>query len=94
MARKTPEKDKNELLEHKNNTTDEMKTDAKQDLGEAAISSEEEKSRSIFPFLMPPFRGFYNPTNLQSSNQFDILRNSNLLPSYSGRDLETKTSLR
>jgi len=83
LARKTPEKDKNEV-EHKNNTTDETKTDAKQDLGEATISSEEEKSRSIFPFLMPPFRGFYNPTNLQSSNQFDILRNSNLLPSYSG----------
>ena len=40
---------------------------------------------SLFPFLMPPFRGMYSQGGLPSSSQFDLLRNNSLIP-YSGNE--------
>lgn len=83
MARKTPEKENNKDVEKLG--------EGLQNTGPQHSPTEEgsEKvdvkgtGRPIFPFFIPPFRGIYSQGSLQSSNQFDVLRTSNLLPNYS-----------
>ena len=52
----------------------------------AGVEEDTKTSRaSLFPFLMPPFRGMYSQGGLPSSSQFDLLRNNSLIP-YSGNE--------
>ena len=85
LARRTPEKENNKDVGKCNVSL----PDAGPQNSPAEESSENadvkgSTGRPIFPFFIPPFRGIYNQGSLQASNQFDVLRNSNLMPNYSG----------
>ena len=100
LARKTPDKENNKIIDDRA-AVDGRATDAEK--GSNLISSSESSerdtsndlktSRPLFPFFIPPFRGMYNHNSLQTSGQFDLLRNSNLAPTYSGPSQDNNSLL-